>query len=200
MTLMSSLPLPLILASTSRYRADSLRRLNIAFDSAAPEVDESHQLAEPVSNRAARLAKAKAHALSDRFPNSILIGSDQVASCQGKVFDKPGSAARAIDTLTALRGNEINFHTALCVLHNASGQCIEHTDLTRVQVRAELSDAEIQRYVEIDQPLDCAGAFKVESLGISLFDSIHTDDPSALIGLPLIALAKALREFGLSVP
>lgn len=191
---------PLVLASTSRYRAESLRRLQLTFNTAAPMVDEAHLTGEPPERRAARLAKTKAQALSDQFPNSILIGSDQVASCRGEVFDKPGTMDKAVSTLKTLRGQSVDFHTAVCVYENQTGICLEHTDLTCVQVRADLTDDAITRYVQIDSPLDCAGAFKVETLGISLFDAVRTDDPTALIGLPLIALAKALRELGLDVP
>lgn len=200
---MANMPLStpsVVLASTSRYRADSLRRLNLAFQSAAPLIDEAHLDSEPPGNRAARLANAKALALISQFPHSVLIGSDQVASCNDEVFDKPGSEERAVAMLMALRGHSVDFHTAVCVHHAQTGHSIEHTDLTRVQVRKDLTDKEIARYVQSDLPLDCAGAFKVETLGISLFTAVSTDDPTALIGLPLIAVARALREFGLNVP
>jgi len=190
----------LVLASTSRYRAESLSRLNIAFETAAPKIDEMHRPSEPPSCRAARLASAKAVELCTQFPHSILIGSDQVASHNDKVFDKPGSEERAVATLMTLRGLSIDFFTAVCVHHTRTGQSIKHTDLTRVQVRSDLTHEEIVRYVNADLPFDCAGAFKVEALGISLFTAVQTEDPTALIGLPLIAVAKALREFGLSVP
>ena len=197
---MTDAPYALALASTSRYRADSLQRLNIPFSVAAPNVDERHVPAESPPDRAARLAKAKAQALTAEFPNTVLIGSDQVASCQGRVFDKPGNAEKAVQTLLSLRGESVDFHTAVCVYHSRTHEGIEHTDLTRVQVRADLTETDIIRYVQTDLPLDCAGAFKVETVGISLFDAVHTEDPTALIGLPLIAVAKALRAFGFCVP
>ena len=200
---MTPMPTPnpsLILASTSSYRADSLRRLNLSFEALAPQVDEAYLPAEIPSARAARLAQAKAKALGAQFPDSVLIGSDQVACCGEQMFDKPGSEKRAITMLESLRGEHIDFHTAVCVYQASSDRTIEHTDLTRVMVRSDLTNDEIVRYVQADFPIDCAGAFKVESLGISLFEHVHTDDPTALIGLPLIAVARALRTFGLHVP
>ncbi len=198
----------LILASTSTYRADLLRRLNVPFETASPQVTEEHITGELPANRAARLAKAKASALATQFPNAILIGSDQVAACEHQIFDKPGTATNALSTLMALRGKTVDFHTAVCIVvtdENASAKtkytCLmEHTDLTQVDLRSDLTEPEIQRYIEVDQPLDCAGAFKVETLGISLFNTVRTKDPTALIGLPLIAVAKGLRESGFQIP
>ena len=189
----------LVLASTSRYRAKSLRRLQLLFESAAPNVDEAHRLGETPSLRATRLAQAKATALKSQFPHAVLIGSDQVAACDTEVFDKPGNQDNAVTMLMSQRGRCIEFHTAVCVHHAPSNTNIEHSDVTRVSVRSDLTQDDIVRYVAADQPLDCAGGFKVESLGIALFERVQTDDPTALIGLPLIGVAKALRTFGLSL-
>ncbi len=194
---------PLILASTSRYRSELLRRLRIPFEAAAPDVDEAHINDEPPSKRAGRLAKAKAHALTGAFPNSVLIGSDQVAAHGSRVFDKPGTVHAAEDTLKSLRGERVVFYTAVSVIKAEKNTVVDqhhYLDETTVTVRGDLTSEEISRYVAADNPLDCAGAFKVEALGITLFDAVHTDDPTALIGLPLIAVARGLRQLGFTIP
>lgn len=190
---------PIVLGSTSRYRAELLGRLLSGFSQAAPGTDEAAQADEPAAARALRLARAKAVAVASSHPGALIIGSDQVAECEGRVLDKPGSAEVAIQQLQACSGRTVQFHTAVCLhdTRNASEQT--HTDLTRVVFRP-LSPAEIERYVAREQPLDCAGSFKCEGLGISLFERIESDDPTALIGLPLIALARMLRHAGLPVP
>lgn len=190
---------PVVLGSTSRYRAELLGRLLSDFSQAAPGTDEAAQAGEPAAARALRLARAKAVAVASSHPGALIIGSDQVAECEGRVLDKPGSAEVAIQQLQACSGRTVQFHTAVCLhdARNASEQT--HTDLTRVVFRP-LSPAEIERYVAREQPLDCAGSFKCEGLGISLFERIESDDPTALIGLPLIALARMLRHAGLPVP
>jgi len=193
----------LILASTSRYRAELLGRLGIPFQTAAPRVNEAHRDKEPPETRAARLAREKSVALAAQFPEAVLLGSDQVASLKETpttLFDKPGTEANAIETLLNLRGKSVHFHTALCLHHPSSARFIEHTDLTSVEVRADLTEEAIARYVHADDPLQCAGAFKVESLGIALFTAVRSEDPSALIGLPLIATASGLRDLGFAVP
>jgi septum formation protein len=200
---MDSYPTPLILASTSRYRRELLQRLGIPFESAAPNVDEAHRSSELPADRATRLALAKAQALTNDFPNAVLIGSDQVAAHGHRVFDKPGTVLVAEQTLHALRGENVVFYTALSVVITQNAKVVnrfDYLDQTTVKVRTDLTFDEISRYVNTDQPLDCAGAFKVESLGIALFDAVHTDDPTALIGLPLIAVARALRQFGYPTP
>lgn len=189
---------PLILASTSRYRADLLRRLGIAFTQQAPEVDEAERPGEAPAARALRLATAKAAAI--RLPHrALVIGSDQVSSLHGSVRHKPGDHASACTQLRASSGEEVLFHTAVCVRDSRTGDAYTHVDSTAVHFR-ELDEAEIERYVAREQPFDCAGSFKCEGLGITLFTRIDTQDPSALIGLPLIALSRMLRQCGLALP
>lgn len=189
----------LILASTSVYRRELLARLRLPFTVAQPDVDETTLAGEPASERAQRLAKAKSQIIAQRHPDAWVIGSDQVAQCADAVLDKPGTAAQAHAQLRAASGRELRFHTALCLSHASSTACWQALDITRVQCRV-LTDAEISRYIAAEQPLDCAGSFKAEGLGISLFEHIRTDDPSALIGLPLIALCQLLRQAGFNVP
>lgn len=193
-----SLP-TLVLGSTSRYRAELLRRLYPDFEQRAPGTDESPLTDERPRDRALRLAIAKAHAAAEGLEDALVIGSDQVAELEGLVLDKPGTAERARAQLAASSGREVHFHTALCLHDTRSGRDLVHTDHTRVYFRS-LSTDEITRYIEREQPLDCAGSFKCEGLGISLFERIDNEDPSALIGLPLIALARLLREAGIPLP
>ncbi|GAB2570431.1 septum formation protein Maf [Dyella jejuensis] len=189
----------LVLGSTSRYRAELLRRLSLEFELKAPGTIESTCAGEPPAARAMRLATAKAIDASAGLHDALVIGSDQVAELDGVLLDKPGSVERARAQLKACSGHAVNFHTALCVFDTRSRRQHTHLDLTRVHFRP-LSPEEIVRYVEREQPLDCAGSFKCESLGISLFHRIETHDPTALVGLPLIALAQLLREAGIEVP
>ncbi len=186
----------LILASTSRYRADLLGRLGLAFEAVAPGVDEAPQGGESPRARALRLAKAKADAVAKRFPGSWVIGSDQVADLGGRILDKPGDAARCRAQLAAESGSVVEFHTAAVLLRQESRSVFEHVDRTAVRFRT-LSVDEIARYVELDRPFDCAGGFRSEGLGAALFESMETRDPAALVGLPLIWLAGALRAAGL---
>ncbi|MGA0587287.1 Maf family protein [Dyella sp. KRB-257] len=190
---------PIVLGSTSRHRAELLRRLLADFTQAAPGVDEAARPDEAPAARALRLAIAKAAAVARTHPQALVIGSDQVAELGGAVLDKPGTPERARRQLRASSGRTVRFHTALCLLDARSGVRHTHVDLTRAVFRA-LGDGEIARYVEREQPLDCAGSFKCEALGISLFERIETDDPSALVGLPLIALARLLRAAGHPIP
>lgn len=188
---------PLILASTSRYRAELLNRLRISFSSAAPDVDEAALPGESPATQAQRLAAAKAAAVARQHPGSWAIGSDQVAELNGQPLGKPGTREAAIAQLTAMSGHEVQFHTAVCVSDGiAQHQAI---DLTRVRFRP-LQTAEIERYIDAEQPLDCAGSFKCEGLGITLFDAIESSDPTALIGLPLIKTAQLLRQAGYQLP
>ena len=189
----------LVLGSTSRYRAELLGRLYPLFEQRAPGTDESALPGETPRDRALRLAIAKAHAAAEGLDDALVIGSDQVAELEGLVLDKPGTPERARAQLTACSGREVHFHTALCLHDTRSGQDLIHVDHTRVHFRS-LDANEIARYVEREQPLDCAGSFKCEGLGISLFERIDNEDPSALVGLPLIALARLLREAGISLP
>jgi septum formation protein len=189
----------LVLGSTSRYRAELLQRLGLTFEARAPGTVENEIAGEAPAIRAMRLATAKATDAGAELPDALVIGSDQVAELDGVLLDKPGSIERAHAQLSACSGRTIYFHTALCLLDTRSNRRYMHLDLTRVHFRP-LEAAEITRYIEQEQPLDCAGSFKCEGLGISLFERIDSSDPTALIGLPLIALAQLLRDAGLSVP
>lgn len=189
----------LVLGSTSRYRAELLRRLLPDFEQRAPGTDETPLPGEAPAERALRLAIAKAEAAASGQSNLLVIGSDQVAELDGMVLDKPGSAERAHAQLTACSGQTVHFHTAVCLLDTRDGRKHTHVDHTCVRFRS-LDGGEITRYIEREQPLDCAGSFKCEGLGISLFERIDNDDPTALIGLPLIALARLLRQAGLTLP
>jgi len=187
----------LILASTSPYRRELLQRLRLPFDCARPEVDEQPLQAESPAQLVRRLARAKADAVAGRFAEAWVIGSDQAADLDGQVLGKPGGRDAAIAQLSAMGGRTVRFHTAVCLRRGA--HALAAVDLTQVRFRA-LSAAEIERYVEAEQPFDCAGSFKCEGLGISLFEAIESHDPTALVGLPLIALAGLLREAGYALP
>jgi septum formation protein len=189
----------LVLASTSTYRRDLLARLGLRFDIARPEVDEAPLSNESAMAMAQRLADAKARAVADRQRDAWVIGSDQVAELNGQALGKPGGFERAADQLAAASGQRVLFHTAVCVFRHHDKRTMRFCDLTVVQFRT-LGSAEIERYLHAEQPYDCAGSFKSEGLGISLFESIESRDPTALVGLPLIALAKALRQAGLILP
>lgn len=189
----------LILASTSRYRALLLQRLALPFDTFAPGVDETVAPGETPAAAAIRLAEAKARAAAQAHPNALIIGSDQVAACGTEAIGKPGSHAAAVAQLRKLSGKTVTFHTGLALLDSASGTCRrECVDV--VSTYRMLSDADIEAYLAREQPYDCAGSVKSEGLGIALFDRIASDDPTALIGLPLIRLAAMLRAAGVSVP
>jgi septum formation protein len=189
----------LVLGSTSRYRADLLRRLVADFEQRAPGTDETLRTGEVPADGALRLAVAKAEGAAQGLSAALVIGSDQIAELDGRALGKPGSIAGAQAQLRECAGREVRFHTAMCVLDTRNGQRRTHLDTTRVQFRP-LARAEIDRYVAREQPLDCAGSFKCEGLGISLFERIDSSDPTALVGLPLIALARLLREAGLAIP
>ncbi len=189
----------IVLASTSRYRAGLLRRLLDNFEQIAPDVDEQPLPGEAPAARAARLAAAKAAAVSKQHRDAVVIGSDQVAALGDTILHKPGSSDNAHEQLRASSGNIVDFHTSLCVLDGRERRLQTHTDHTRVVFRA-LSDEEIRHYVARERPFDCAGSFKSEGAGIALFERIESEDPTALIGLPLIALARLLREAGIPVP
>lgn len=189
----------LVLASTSRYRRELLARLFESFRVQGPLVDEAALANEPPLALATRLAEAKARAVAAGCTASVVIGSDQVAELHGRALGKPGSFAAAQAQLAACSGRAVDFHTALCVVDTRTGAIHAGIDRTRVVFRT-LDAATIERYVEREQPLDCAGSFKCEGLGIALFERIETVDPTALVGLPLIALARLLRECGMAVP
>ena len=185
----------LILASTSVYRRELLSRLQLPFDVHAPEVDESPLPGEAPPALAQRLALAKAQVLARRFPQAVVIGSDQVADLHGQPIGKPGSRERARDQLRLMRGQTLRFHTAVAVVCQESGYLGQARAEVDVRVRA-LTDAEIERYLDLEPAWDCAGSAKSEGLGISLMASIRSDDPTALVGLPLIHTAELLRAAG----
>jgi len=190
------LPRPLILGSTSRYRRELLERLHLPFEVQAPEVDETPLAGEPPEALARRLALAKARAVAARHPEAVVIGSDQVADLAGEPLGKPGTHDRAVEQLRRMRGRTVIFQTALSVVCQASG--FEMSDLAAVRVRFRaLTDAEIETYLRLEEPYDCAGSAKSEGLGIALLESINNDDPTALVGLPLIRTARLLRAAGL---
>ncbi|TWI06768.1 Maf family protein [Aerolutibacter ruishenii] len=189
---------PLILASTSVYRRDLLARLRLPFDTARPETDETPLPGESPDHLALRLAEAKARAVATRHPGACVIGSDQVAELAGEPLGKPGSRDAAIAQLASMSGHEVLFRTGLCVL-GPDGAAHVVLDTTVVRFRT-LSQAEIARYLDAEQPFDCAGSFKSEGLGIGLFDAIESSDPTALIGLPMITTARLLREAGYQIP
>lgn len=189
---------PLILGSTSRYRKELLTRLRIPFETAAPDVDETPHSNESPKDLALRLALAKARAVALKYPEAVVIGSDQVADLEGTPLGKPGNHTNAILQLQRMRGKTVIFQTALSVVCIATGY--ERTDLAEVKVKfRDLSDAEIETYLRAEEPYDCAGSAKSEGLGIALLDAIDNDDPSALIGLPLIRTCQMLREAGVKL-
>ncbi|HEY8012012.1 MAG TPA: Maf family nucleotide pyrophosphatase [Rudaea sp.] len=188
----------LVLASTSAYRRDLLMRLTPKFRQQAPLVDETPHLGELPAALAARLAAAKARAVAAANPDALVVGSDQVADCEGLILGKPGNPKNARLQLRASAGREVVFHTAICLIDTRRSPARETSavDTTRVAFR-RLDEGEIERYLAREKPYDCAGSFKSEGLGISLFERIHSQDPTALIGLPLIALCALLREAGI---
>jgi septum formation protein len=188
----------LILASSSRYRADLLKRLGLPFHIHAPDIDESAAPDEEPRDLVERLARHKAAAVAETHRQALIIGSDQVAVLGERVLGKPGTAVRAREQLGMLSGRSVTFLTGLCLLDAASGAAQATVIPTTVRLR-RLSTAEIADYVVREQPLDCAGAFKSEGLGIALFEAIEGTDPNALIGLPLIALCTMLRRAGVAV-
>lgn len=192
------LPAPLILASTSRYRAELLSRLRLRFETVAPRVDETPHDGELPDVLARRLALAKAREVARRSGHGLVIGSDQVAHCEGRLLGKPGGHAAAAQQLRLMRGRTSHFDTALALVNAATGN--EQTTLvgTTVKMR-DLSDDEIDAYLHADKPYDCAGSAKSEGLGIALMERIEGDDPTALIGLPLIELCRMLRNEGVNL-
>ena len=184
---------PIILASTSRYRRELLSRLQLPFTTRSPDAIEDAIEGEAPAAMAARLALAKAKSIE--AANALVIGSDQVASLDGRLLRKPGSAEVAVAQLRAAQGKTVLFHTAVAVIATGSGQTLQHVDCTEVLFR-RLDEVALEQYVRLESPLDCAGSFKSEGLGISLFERITSQDPTALIGLPMIFVADALRRLG----
>ncbi len=190
---------PLILGSTSRYRRELVERLNLPFPTAAPDGDETPLPGEAPGDLALRLALAKAHAVAALHPDAIVIGSDQVSDLNGQPMGKPLVHERAVQQLRSMRGQTVMFHTAVAVVCKATG--FEQSDIAIIKtVFRDLTDDEIERYLRAEQPYDCAGSAKSEGLGISLLDAIHSDDPTALIGLPMIRTCRMVRAAGIQLP
>ena len=189
-------PPPLILASTSRYRQELLSRLRLPFEVLSPEVDETALPGETPATLAQRLALAKAWAVAKKRPEAVVIGSDQVADLDGQPLGKPGTHDRAVQQLRRLRGHRVLFHTAVAVVRAGTGFEKAALNSVAVSFRA-LEDDEIEFYLRTEQPYDCAGSAKCETLGISLLSAIESDDPTALVGLPLIRTSELLRQAGI---
>ena len=188
----------LILGSTSRYRKELLGRLGMAFNTDSPQVDETPHPGEPPADLARRLALSKAREVAQRHPDAVVIGSDQVADLHGEPLGKPGTHERAVTQLQRMRGQTVVFQTAVAVVCLATG--FEQVDLAAVAVVfRDLGDAEIEHYLRTEQPYDCAGSAKSEGLGIALLERIDNDDPTALVGLPLIRTCRMIRAAGVPV-
>lgn len=189
----------IILASTSPYRRELLARIGVGFVQEAPAIDEQHQTGESPADMVSRLAREKAQAVAARHKAGIVIGSDQCAVRDDTILGKPGSVENAVQQLEAASGKTVKFLTAVCLVNAANGEIQEYIDETVVQFR-KLDSAEIRRYIDRENPLDCAGSFKSEALGITLFERIDNADPTALMGLPLIAVCRMLRQAGVILP
>lgn len=189
----------LILASTSVYRRQLLARLGLPFDCVAPGVDEAALPTENAHDRAVRLALAKATAVASQRPGSVAIGSDQVGICKGELLEKPGTAERARLQLQWMSAAAATFHTAVAIVQTEPAHTLQFVDTTTVYFRA-LAPDEIDRYIAAEKPFDCAGAFRCEGLGVSLFTRIVSEDQTGLVGLPLISVARSLRQLGFAVP
>jgi septum formation protein len=188
----------LVLASTSPYRRALLARLRLPFEVEPPGVDETALAGETARDTALRLAQAKARAVAPKFPRALVIGSDQVATLDGERLGKPGSHERAVAQLKAMRGRTVVFHTALALLNSTSGAIQTAEIPTEVRFR-DYGDNEIERYLEVERPYDCSGSAKIEGLGVVLVERVSGDDPTALIGLPLVQLCAMLRSEGVTL-
>jgi septum formation protein len=188
----------LILASTSPYRRELLNRLGLAFDVANPQTDETPLPGETPESLSLRLSEAKARAVANLYPDALIIGSDQVATVDGKIFGKPGNHQNAVEQLRELSGKTVNFFTGLCLLNAQNGRADVFGIPTLVTFR-QLTDSEIENYLRREPAYNCAGSAKSEGLGIALLSSMRGDDPNALVGLPLIALCDMLRRQGMAV-
>jgi septum formation protein len=189
----------LVLASSSPYRRELLARLKVAFVVSAPHVDETPLAGEPPRSTAIRLAEMKARAVAANEPTALIVGSDQVAVVDGTSVGKPGTPEKALDQLNAMSGRIVTFHTAVCLLNARSGACQLDEVPTLVRLR-RYTPAQAQRYLDAEPAYDCAGSAKIESLGIALAERVESADPTALIGLPLIALVTMLKHEGIEVP
>jgi len=193
------MPRQIVLASSSRYRQELLARLCLPFATDTPAVDESALPAESQGATAQRLSLLKAQTAARRHPGAILIGADQVAELDGAAIGKPGGHGAALQQLLAMRGRTVRFHSGIAVVDEASGQCLAGCVATDVTFRALPREA-LESYLQRDRPYDCAGSAKIESLGICLVESVRSDDPTALVGLPLILLTSMLATLGIEVP
>jgi len=189
----------LILGSTSPFRRELLGRLELPFSAASPDTDETAHAGELPEALVQRLAEAKARAVAPMHPDALIIGSDQIAVLDGQILGKPGNHARAVEQLRAASGRTVTFLTGLCLLDSASDVAQVTFEPFRVHFR-ELDEAHIERYLQAEQPYNCAGSFKSEGLGIALFAKLEGDDPTGLIGLPLIRLVDMLQRAGVAVP
>lgn len=189
----------LILASRSPYRCELLQRLGLSFSTDSPDIDEQAQVGETPVGLVQRLAQEKARAVAAKHPQALIIGSDQVACIEGTILGKPGSRDKAIQQLAAASGKTVTFYTGLCLFNSANQNTQVLCEPFHVSFR-QLSQAQIERYVDKEQPFNCAGSFKSEGLGISLFERLHGDDPNSLIGLPLIQLIRLLANEGVMLP
>lgn len=196
---MHSISNPIILASSSIYRQQLLNKLGLPFSTSSPDIDESPRENESVSQMVARLSIEKARAVAEQEPNHIIIASDQSASLNNQALGKPGNYQAAFKQLQTQQGNSIRFYTGLAVYNPLTQDILTAMDITDVVFR-QLSDTQIHNYLMAEQPYDCAGSFKSEGLGICLFERIVSEDPNALIGLPLIQLVSLLNQIGLSLP
>jgi septum formation protein len=194
-----SSPYQLILASGSNYRKMLLARLGLPFGCEAPDIDESPRPSESAADLVSRLAKEKARTIAAKHDGAVVIGADQLAVFDGRTIGKPGNREKAAAQLAAFSGRRLDFLTCVAVVCPDRDYSAQHTDTTSVFFR-QLEAAEIDRYLSVEQPYDCAGAFKAEALGISLFERVQNEDPSAIVGLPLIETAKMLRQAGFCVP
>jgi septum formation protein len=190
---------PLILASTSRYRAELLARLRLPFEQLAPKADEKPKAGETAEKLAVRLARIKGQSIAVTRPEACVIGSDQSASCMNRLLGKPGTREAACEQLAFMAGRTVMFATGLFVFHPELPRPLAELDVTLVKLR-RLKAADIERYVDAEPSFDCAGSFKAEALGITLFEEIQSRDPTGLIGLPLIATARMLRKAGYTIP
>lgn len=188
----------IVLASSSPYRRELLARLQLDFAIKAPAIDEAALPGEAVGATALRLAQAKARAVGAEFPRALIIGCDQVAELAGTCLGKPGSHGNAVAQLRAMRGKTVVFHTAVALLNSQTG-AMQTADVPTTVLFRDYSDSEVKRYLELERPYDCAGSAKIEGLGIVLVERVSSDDPSALIGLPLMRLAAMLRAEGVAV-
>jgi len=188
----------IILASSSPFRKSLLERLHLDFSSISPDIDESHLQGEHAEDYVRRLAREKAQVIAAQYPQSIIIGSDQCALLDGRILGKPGSHENALKQLINAQGKTVIFHTGLCVVQQSRDFCEVKDILFEVSFR-ELSDEQLEHYLRIEQPYECAGSFKSEAYGICLFSEMRGDDPTALVGLPLISLTQMLERAGISV-